>query len=304
MADKKISELPVAPIITTDDISVLVGSDTDYQYSFTTLLDFVDANLPVGAKVSFGAILPQNTAGNNGDVFLKTDTATFYQKVNGTWIYAYAISTGSSADGTVLYGMGVPGTATGSDNDSYIDTTNGIFYLRTSGSWSQVFSMATGPQGPPGTAGTNGANGTNGNTILSGNTDPSNSTDGVNGDYYINLSTYYFFGPKANDVWPVGFSLITSITPNTYNRDFTSLSTITIDWQNDIVTDTVTYAALFGNALFTKPTVYAKGNINTDGSYEMTSIDYNMTITQSADGTQILQVVFDWGVPQTGIISF
>lgn len=30
MADKKISELPVASSITIDDISLLVGSDTDY----------------------------------------------------------------------------------------------------------------------------------------------------------------------------------------------------------------------------------------------------------------------------------
>jgi len=208
MADKKISELPVASGIAADDISVLVGSDADYQYSFTTLLDFIGANLPLGAKMTFGTTLPQNTAGNNGDIFLKTDTATFYQKVNGMWISAYTISTGNGADGTLLYGMGIPGSTTGSDNDSYIDTTTGIFYLRTSGAWNQVFSMATGPQGPPGIAGTNGINGTNGNTILSGNTDPSNLTDGVNGDYYINLSTYYFFGPKANGIWPAGISIV------------------------------------------------------------------------------------------------
>lgn len=208
MADKKISELPVASSITVDDISLLVGSDTDYQFSFTTLLDFVDTNLTVGAKITFGTIIPQNTSGSNGDVFLKTDTATFYQKINGTWTYTYAISTGDGADGTVLYGMGIPGSTIGVDNDSYIDTVTGIFYQRTSGIWNQVFSMATGPQGPQGIAGTNGANGTNGSTILSGNVDPSNLTDGVDGDFYINLSTCYFFGPKSSGVWPPGFSFI------------------------------------------------------------------------------------------------
>jgi hypothetical protein len=231
MADKKISELPVASSIAIDDVSLLVGSDTDYQYSFTTLLDFVDENLSVGAKITFGTTLPQNTTGDNGDVFLKTDTATFYQKINGTWTYTYTISTGNSADGTLLYGIGVPGSATGADNDSYIDTTTGIFYLRTSGLWSQVFSMATGPQGPQGTAGTNGINGTNGNTILSGNTDPSNLTDGVNGDYYINLSTYYFFGPKTNGVWPTGFSLVGGApAPLILNFPKGSSNPIFIDW--------------------------------------------------------------------------
>lgn len=244
MADKKISELPVASSITIDDISLLVGSDADYQYSFTTLLDFVDTNLSVGAKVTFGTTLPQNTAGNNGDVFLKTDTATFYQKINGIWTYTYTISTGNEVDGKLLYGMGVPGSTTGADNDSYIDTTTGIFYLRTSNVWNQVFSMATGPQGPPGTSGTNGTNGTNGNTILSGTIDPSNLTDGVNGDYYINLSTYYFFGPKANGIWAAGFSLVGD-TPPPLILDFPkgAANPIFIDW------------TAYVNTLGPKPTV-------------------------------------------------
>ena len=210
MADKKISELPVASSITADDISVLVGSDTDYQYSFYTLLDFVDANLTVGARMTFGTTIPQNTAGSDGDVYLKTDTHTLYQKVNGAWTYTYTMPSGNGADGTLLYGMGAPGSTVGADNDSYIDTTTGIFYLRTSGTWSQVFSMATGPQGPQGTAGTNGTNGTNGNTILSGTVNPSNTTDGVNGDYYLNLSTYTLFGPKSAGVWGDGVSIIGS----------------------------------------------------------------------------------------------
>src|ERR1700744_1330977 len=91
MADKKIRELPVASSIAIDDISVLVGSDTDYQFSFTTLLDFVDTNISVGARITFGTTVPQNTTGNNGDVFLKTDIAAFYQKINGTWTSVYTI---------------------------------------------------------------------------------------------------------------------------------------------------------------------------------------------------------------------
>jgi len=308
MADKKISQLPVASSIGAADVSVLVGSDTDYQFSFTTLLGFVASNLSVGSGISFGIAIPQNTIGNNGDVFLKTDTASLYQKINGAWALAYTIPTSAAGpDGTLLYGDGIPGATIGADNDSYIDTSTGIFYLRTSGSWAQVFSMATGPQGPQGpqgTAGIDGTNGTNGKTILSGTTNPSNSTDGVDGDYYINLSTYYFFGPKAAGIWPAGFSLITSITSNSYNTPFTAITGLTIMWQTDVVTDTVTYAALFGNTLFTKPTVYAKGIINTDGSYEVNSIDYNLTITLSADASQIIKLTFDWVTPQTGIISF
>jgi len=304
MADKKISELPVASSIGATDISIVVSNGTDYQFSFSTLLSFVAANMLVGSNVSFGTSIPQNTTGNNGDVFLKTDTFAFYQKISGTWALACTIPTGSGPDGTLIYGSGLPGSTIGADKDSYIDTSTGIFYLRTAGTWAQVFSMATGPQGPQGTAGTNGTNGTNGNTILQGTTNPSNLTDGVNGDYYINLSTYYFFGPKAGGVWPAGFSLITAITTTSYNTPFAAVSGLTINWQTDIVTNTATYAALLGNTLFKKPTVYAKGTPNTDGSYPMASIDYNMTITLSADGTEIITIVFDWVIPQTGIISF
>jgi hypothetical protein len=158
MADKKISELPIASAIGADDISLVVSNSTDYQFPFSTLLSFVETNLQVGAKITFGAVIPQNTTGSNGDVFFNTDTRTFYQKVNGTWSVTYTTIDNSAADGTLLYGTGAPGSGTGADNDSYIDTSTGIFYLKTSGAWAQVFSMATGPQGPQGTAGANGTN--------------------------------------------------------------------------------------------------------------------------------------------------
>lgn len=206
MADKTISELPIASTINPADISILVSNNTDYQFSFTTLLAFIAANLPVGATNTFGTTVPQNNTGNNGDVFIKTDTAAFYQKTNGTWAVVYTMPATDDTASTLLYGTGIPGSTIGTDNSSYIDTTTGIFYLKTSGSWAQVFSMATGPQGPQGTAGTNGSNGTNGNTILNGTVNPSN-TLGNNGDYYINNANLSIFGPKSAGVWPAGASI-------------------------------------------------------------------------------------------------
>ena len=206
-------------------------------------------------------------------------------------------------DSQLLYGLGIPGSTIGADGDSYINTATGIFYLRTAGSWAQVFSMATGPQGPQGTAGTNGTNGTNGNTILNGTINPSNLTDGVNGDYYLNMSTYYFFGPKTAGVWPAGISLITSISAGTYNQTFTNVSGLSINWQTNIITATATYAAFLGNALFKRPTVYAE-TANSNGTFTETAIDYTLSITLSADKSQILTVTFDWATPQSGTISF
>jgi hypothetical protein len=213
MADKTITELPVASAIGTTDVSVLVSNNVDYQFDFALLLQFISANISTGAAITFGTVIPQNNSGKNGDVFFKTDIPAFYQKTNGTWaqVYTPAASTNSSGS-SLLYGEGIPGSTIGADNDSYINTTTGIFYLRTAGVWAQVFSMATGPQGPQGTAGTNGTNGTNGNTLLSGTTNPSN-TNGNNGDYYINLSTYALFGPKISGVWGTGISLIGDTGP-------------------------------------------------------------------------------------------
>lgn len=206
--DKKISELPIATSISASDISILVDNDTDYQFTFTLLLQFLEANLITGANISFGATLPQNTTGNNGDIFVNTSIGSFAQKVSGTWAVVYTLPAASGADGTVLYGAGMPGVSTGKNSDSYINTLTGIFYQKNAGVWSQVFSMATGPQGPQGTPGTNGANGADGNTILFGTTNPSNSSTGVNGNFYINTNTYTLFGPKASGDWGSGISFI------------------------------------------------------------------------------------------------
>jgi hypothetical protein len=63
---------------------------------------------------------------------------------------------------------------------------------------------ATGPQGPAGPAGTNGLDG---KTVLNGTTNPSASL-GTNGDFYINTTTNSLFGPKANNLWGNGVSLV------------------------------------------------------------------------------------------------
>ncbi len=206
--DKKISELPVASSVSASDISVLVNGGTDYQYTFTVLLQFLQANLTTGANLSFGTVLPQNTTGKNGDVFVNTSSGSFAQKISGTWTIVYTLPAAGAADGTLLYGAGLPGSGTGKDLDSYINTLTGIFYKKSAGAWSQVFSMATGPQGPQGLAGTNGTNGTDGNTILFGTSNPSNTLTGVNGNFYINTSTYKLFGPKTAGVWGDGISML------------------------------------------------------------------------------------------------
>ncbi|GAB3911883.1 SGNH/GDSL hydrolase family protein [Mucilaginibacter boryungensis] len=207
--DKKLSELTSAASIDAADVSLLVHNNTDYQYSFATLLSFLSSNLSTGAAISFGTTLPQNTTGKNGDVFVNTTAGSFAQKISGTWNVVYTLPSGSTQNnGTVLYGLGVPTSATGLNNDTYINTATGIFYKKTAGAWNPVFTMLNGPAGAKGDKGDKGDTGAAGRTILQGATNPSNSTDGVNGDFYINTSTYTLFGPKTASVWGTGTTLI------------------------------------------------------------------------------------------------
>jgi hypothetical protein len=62
-------------------------------------------------------------------------------------------------------------------------------------------------QGPPGNAGAQGLPGLDGNTIIYGGTAPS-AAIGNDGDFYINTTTHYIYGPKSFGTWPAGTSLI------------------------------------------------------------------------------------------------
>jgi hypothetical protein len=95
---------------------------------------------------------------------------------------------------TILYGSGNPDASIGRDGDFYINTTTHfIFGPKSSGAWPTGTSLI----GPQGTAG---------NTVLYGASDPATAT-GVDGNFYINTTTHFMFGPKAG-MWPAGTSLV------------------------------------------------------------------------------------------------
>jgi hypothetical protein len=109
-------------------------------------------------------------------------------------------------------GAGVPGSGVGSIGDFYLNTSNGDIYgPKTSGGWgSVIFNIAEGQEGPQGLQGQPGQQGNpgaDGRGILSGLGAPSSST-GVNGDFYIDLTTPRLYGPKASGAWGAGKSLV------------------------------------------------------------------------------------------------
>lgn len=220
LEDKKISELPIAASINNSDVSVLVNSGMDYQYTFTVLIAFLQSQLTLGCTILFQDATPSAGTGVNGDVVIKPTTGQFWQKNAGAWVLKYTVPTPTSGN-TIIYGATAPNVATGANGDTYIKTDGGVFYQKVSGAWIIKFTMATGPAGATGADGAAGSNGTNGNTILNGIVPPSNIDDGVNGDFYINTSISYLYGPKAAGVWPVGvpFSNTTSNFKQSYPYD-------------------------------------------------------------------------------------
>jgi hypothetical protein len=123
---------------------------------------------------------------------------------------------------TVGYGPADPINTYGANGDFFINTTtNFIFGPKLGNIWPAGTSIV-GPQGQKGDKGDKGdqgikgdvgvqgpigLTGADGNTVLYGVADPT-AAIGVNGNFYINTTTHFMFGPKALSVWDAGTSLI------------------------------------------------------------------------------------------------
>lgn len=92
---------------------------------------------------------------------------------------------------------------------AFIQSSSPILALTSAmfaGRWIKIIGD-DGVNGNDGAAGSNGTNGTNGNSVLSGSSNPLSGV-GVDGDFYINTSSWEIFGPKASGTWPGGISII------------------------------------------------------------------------------------------------
>jgi hypothetical protein len=195
---------------------------------------------PPGNTILYGTANPTTATGNNGDFYINTATNfIFGPKVSGSWPAGVSLVGPQGPQGiqgvagnTVLYGPTDPVGATGVNGNFYINTnTHFMFGPKASGAWPPGTSLigpqgiqgptgaqgaqgATGVQGPQGPAGTPssvpgpaGPQGVPGNTVLYGAADPVAGT-GIDGNFYINTTTHFMFGPKAAGAWPAGTSLV------------------------------------------------------------------------------------------------
>lgn len=106
---------------------------------------------------------------------------------------------------------GVPGSSAVISNSG--DSTNAIFDfviprgdtgIGTQGPEGPPGPSVQGPPGNQGIPGIQGNPGTPGSITYSGIGTPSNAL-GINGDYYIDQSQAYLYGPKASGIWPSVF---------------------------------------------------------------------------------------------------
>jgi hypothetical protein len=125
----------------------------------------------------------------------------------------------AGADGSVIYsGNGAPASTIGQNGDYYLDKSTGNLYgPKTSSGWGTPLSLSSGqggsgaqgpagPQGPPGAsgaqgpAGPQGAQGTPGSQFLSGSGAPAGTLGNI-GDFYLDKTGYFLYGPKTANGW-------------------------------------------------------------------------------------------------------
>lgn len=109
-------------------------------------------------------------------------------------------------------GEGTPGSEIGEPGDFYVDTDAAEMYgPKTQDGWGVPFSLQ-GPPGEDGEDGVDGQNGEDGSQIFSGTAAPDAST-GAPGDYFLNTSTFDFYGPKTEGGWgtPVNLQATTNV---------------------------------------------------------------------------------------------
>lgn len=210
MADKSITGLTAAGTITGAELVKVVQGGNSRKVDLDTIIaalsptgiDGVD-----GRTVLNGTVIP-TTEGVDGDFYIRTTNYTIYgPKTGGAWGSGVSLVGSTGADGadgddgldgtdgqSLLSGSGAPGGGLGNDGDMYLDyTAYDIYGPKAGGVWGSGTSIL-------------GTIGSNGKTILNGTVDP--TTEGTDGDFYINTSSSFIFGPKAGGTWPAGTSII------------------------------------------------------------------------------------------------
>ncbi len=136
-----------------------------------------DDNTTAGNQWYYGAEVPADTLGREGDYYLNTQTLASYVKTeNGTWTETAA---------NWYYGTEEPVANLGATNDFYLNTNTGALYQKKADGWGSPILTLKGEQGKPGRDGV---------LWFSGDKDPEASDpllkDAIKGDFYLNTDDF------------------------------------------------------------------------------------------------------------------
>jgi hypothetical protein len=160
-------------------------------------------------------------------------TGTGGEQINSDWL----------AVGTVAEILNKPTFTRGYDGRE-VEVRNSGTYIQwryaNALAWTDLVSLAalTGATGATGAAGTNGKN------VLYGAANPSAGI-GVDGEFYINTTTNYLFGPKTSGAWGAGVSLVGPAGTVTQASVVAAIATQTADvvvWTQQAVGESATAA--------------------------------------------------------------
>ena len=138
----------------------------------------------------------QQTAGNNGDMFLDTSTYNIYVKTTSGWQLVGCIKGADGSNGSNgtngtdankwLVGTTNPEETTGAIDDIYLNTITGDIFQKTANGWGEKIGNIKGSAGQ------------NANVWLVGETNPNEQTQANLNDIYLNTTNGSIFQNTAN----------------------------------------------------------------------------------------------------------
>jgi hypothetical protein len=141
-------------------------------------------------EILFGVGEPQNSIGNNGDLYINTNTGELFSKVNNNWVFRIILK---GERGTQIYSSNTsPSQYIGLEGDYYINTTNGNLFKKQEGDWTLIYNL-----------GSTGSSGSSGGTVYFTENRPHDS-EGNNGDIAIAVGPAYPSGliyQKQSGTW-------------------------------------------------------------------------------------------------------
>ena len=99
-------------------------------------------------EILFGLVDPDNAIGNNGDLYINTNTGELFSKVNNNWVFRIFLK---GERGTQIYsGNTPPAEYLGLNGDYYINTTNGNLFRKQNGDWTLIYNLGSTSSGSSG----------------------------------------------------------------------------------------------------------------------------------------------------------